>query len=422
LPIGSDNRPSTSLWSVLKHSIGKDLTKISFPVFFNEPTSMLQRMAEDMEFSECLDVAVREPDPHRRIAFVAAFAMSNYSSTIGRIAKPFNPMLGETFEYVRFDKEYRYISEQVSHHPPISACWAESPFWNYYGEVDAQNKFMGKSFEIRPTGVAHVDLHLPFEYGPDYPKSTNKIAAAEGKVDEHYSWKKVTTNVSGFILGSPTIDHYGEMTITNHRTDDQCVLTFKPRGWRGKDAFEISGYVRDAQGNVTYEIAGRWNKQLIAKAVGSGYGSLNPDTPIEPVSSPSSPPEYFLLWQNSEKPVAPFNLTPFAITMNDCPETLRPYICPTDCRLRPDQRAFEMGRYELANELKNEQEEKQRATRKAREEGVVGPHKPRWFTAETDGDTGERVWTPSRVDNDLEYWRERERVWKEGGGAWKDPL
>jgi hypothetical protein len=45
LPISSDNRPSTSLWSVLKHSIGKDLTKISFPVFFNEPTSMLQRMA-----------------------------------------------------------------------------------------------------------------------------------------------------------------------------------------------------------------------------------------------------------------------------------------------------------------------------------------------------------------------------------------
>jgi hypothetical protein len=44
LAIGNDQRPSTSLWSVLKHSIGKDLTKISFPVFFNEPTSMLQRM------------------------------------------------------------------------------------------------------------------------------------------------------------------------------------------------------------------------------------------------------------------------------------------------------------------------------------------------------------------------------------------
>lgn len=79
--------------------------------------------------------------------------MSNYSSTIGRIAKPFNPMLvssrsqcrwrqtlictiqSETFEYVSLDKDYRYMSEQVSHHPPISACWAESPHWLYYGEV-----------------------------------------------------------------------------------------------------------------------------------------------------------------------------------------------------------------------------------------------------------------------------------------------
>lgn len=55
LPIGKDNRPSTSLWSVLKHSIGKDLTKITFPVFFNEPTSMLQRMVGGcalMPFSE----------------------------------------------------------------------------------------------------------------------------------------------------------------------------------------------------------------------------------------------------------------------------------------------------------------------------------------------------------------------------------
>jgi oxysterol-binding protein 1 len=44
LVITSDNRPPTSLWSVLKNSIGKDLTRISFPVFFNEPTGMLQRM------------------------------------------------------------------------------------------------------------------------------------------------------------------------------------------------------------------------------------------------------------------------------------------------------------------------------------------------------------------------------------------
>jgi len=69
-------------------------------------------MAEDMEFSECcalvfftsivndtdvgvkqVDTAATQRDSLKRLAFVAAFAMSNYSSTIGRIAKPFNPML-----------------------------------------------------------------------------------------------------------------------------------------------------------------------------------------------------------------------------------------------------------------------------------------------------------------------------------------
>ena len=54
---------------------------------------MLQRMSEDMEYSELLDLAARQKGSTERILFVAAFAMSNYSSTVGRIAKPFNPLL-----------------------------------------------------------------------------------------------------------------------------------------------------------------------------------------------------------------------------------------------------------------------------------------------------------------------------------------
>lgn len=89
--------------------------------------------------------------------------------------------------------------------------------------------------------------------------------------------------------------------------------------------------------------------------------------------------------------------------------------------MRPDQRAFELGLYERANDLKNAQEEKQRATRRAREEGRLPPHRPRWFSAETDGDTGERVWTPSRIGSSLEYWIEREKIWRENGKiSWKD--
>lgn len=112
--------------------IGKDMTKMTLPVSFNEPTSLLQRVAEDMEYTDLLDTAADRADSTERMVYVAAFAASEYASTIGRVAKPFNPLLGETYEYVRPDKDYRFFIEQVSHHPPIGAAWAESPRWDYY--------------------------------------------------------------------------------------------------------------------------------------------------------------------------------------------------------------------------------------------------------------------------------------------------
>ena len=238
-----------------------------------------------------------------------------------------------------------------------------------------QNKFMGKSFEIRPTGLAHVKLALPSEE------------------KEYYTCEKVTSNVSGFILGLLTIDYYGDMAVRNHRTGDRCVLTFKPRGWGGKDAFEITGQVVDARGNVAYDIADRWNEQLVARP-----RAVAADPP-SPTNGAAPEPEFVLLRRDSDKPPGmPFNLTPYAITLNDCPvETLWRYLVPTDCRLRPDQRAFEVGQYELANTLKVMQEEKQRAVWRAREEGWAAPHRPRWFVAGVDANTGERMWSPVKV-------------------------
>jgi hypothetical protein len=102
-------KPTLAVWSFLKSAIGKDLTKISLPVIFNEPLSMLQRIAEDVEYSELLSLAgnigsfqnvtsipalkaakslnidiSKIVDPEEislhRLMFVAAFAMSNYST------------------------------------------------------------------------------------------------------------------------------------------------------------------------------------------------------------------------------------------------------------------------------------------------------------------------------------------------------
>jgi len=107
----------------------------------------------------------------------------------------------------------------------------------------------------------------------------------------------------------------------------------------------------------------------------------------------------------------PFNLTPFAITLNNITPNLKRFLPPTDCRLRPDQHAFESGAFERANELKTSLEEHQRETRRMRDRGELPPHQPRWFTRKREPDTGEGYWEPSHLaDGKLEYWVERLRV------------
>lgn len=424
MPIGKDDRPSLSLWSVLKNNIGKDLTKISFPVSFNEPTSMLQRMAEDMTYASLLDTAVRQKESSLRMAFVAAFACSNYVTTLGRVAKPFNPMLGETYEYINLDDKckYRYQSEQVSHHPPVSACIAESlekdgvhvrPAWEYSGCVQAQSKFLGRSFEIRPTGIAHVKLRV------------------DG-VEEHYTFKKVTTSVSGFVTGNTTIDHYGDMNIKCHTTGDECTMTFKPRGWRSSAMHELKGAVTNSNGKETWEIAGRWSSQIVARrASGStGAATMDPDGNVDSLSTDPAAlagaeiPEMVLLWKYVPQPPGPFNLTPYAIKLNDTPEGLHDFLPPTDCRMRPDLRLFERGQYDEADVMKRNLEEFQRATRKKREQGDLPAHQPKFFTRKTDPLTQGDYWEPSRLGADKvkdqedvnipEYWVRRRH------GQWED--
>ncbi len=44
------------------------------------------------------------PGSTNRLMFIAAFAVSGYASTKGRTSKPFNPLLGETYELVHQEK------------------------------------------------------------------------------------------------------------------------------------------------------------------------------------------------------------------------------------------------------------------------------------------------------------------------------
>ena len=54
-----------------------------------------------------------------RLATCAVFGIAQLGRNKNRFKKPFNPILGETYEFVANNS--RFIAEQVSHHPPITA-------------------------------------------------------------------------------------------------------------------------------------------------------------------------------------------------------------------------------------------------------------------------------------------------------------
>lgn len=57
LPDPVEKEKGVSLWSMIKDSVGKDLSRVCLPVYFNEPISSLQKCCEDLEYSYLLDRA-----------------------------------------------------------------------------------------------------------------------------------------------------------------------------------------------------------------------------------------------------------------------------------------------------------------------------------------------------------------------------
>jgi hypothetical protein len=166
LPFLKDPSIKVGLWAIIKDNIGKDMTKIAVPVFFNDPTSLLQKALQSLEFSRILDHSESLQDQAKRLAYVTIFGSSMYTCVERSCAKPFNPLLGETYEFENDDMFY--FSEQVSHHPPISAnyCKSKKANWNLYNCQKSNSKFTGKTMEFYQqfrTYVEYPDLNEKYE-------------------------------------------------------------------------------------------------------------------------------------------------------------------------------------------------------------------------------------------------------------------
>ena len=49
---------SYSIWSILKSAVGKDMTRITMPIWLNEPISMLQKISEVTKNAQIMDMAL----------------------------------------------------------------------------------------------------------------------------------------------------------------------------------------------------------------------------------------------------------------------------------------------------------------------------------------------------------------------------
>uniref|UniRef100_A0A669EME1 Oxysterol-binding protein n=1 Tax=Oreochromis niloticus TaxID=8128 RepID=A0A669EME1_ORENI len=397
-----DNKGKFTDLYIMKNCIGKELSKIPMPVNFNEPISMLQRLSEDLEYHELLDKAAKCQNSLEQMCYVAAFAVSAYSTTVYRTGKPFNPLLGETYELDRKrESGYRSLCEQVSHHPPAAAHHAISDRgWTLRQEITVASKFRGKYLSIMPLGT----IHAVFE------KSNN-----------HYTWKKVTTTVHNIIVGKLWIDQSGEIDVVNHTTGDRCHLKFAPYSYFSRDvARKVTGVVMDKDGKAHYVLSGTWDEKMeFSKVMQSSRGGENgTEGKQKTVYQTLKARE---LWRRNPLPDGAetmYYFTALALTLNE----LEDGVAPTDSRRRPDQRLMEEGRWDEANAEKQRLEEKQRSARREREREAASQ---RTSTVDEDSLTDPSLKSAPH-DNYLALWFERcedpitgEEIHIYKGGYWE---
>uniref|UniRef100_A0A8C3L1W2 Oxysterol-binding protein n=1 Tax=Chrysolophus pictus TaxID=9089 RepID=A0A8C3L1W2_CHRPC len=396
LPSPMFSRNDFSIWSILRKCIGMELSKITMPVIFNEPLSFLQRLTEYMEHTYLIHKASSLSSTTERMQCVAAFAVSAVASQWERTGKPFNPLLGETYELIRDDLGFRLLSEQVSHHPPISAFYAEglNNDFVFHGSIYPKLRFWGKSVEAEPKGTMTLEL---LEH------------------NEAYTWTNPTCCVHNIIVGKLWIEQYGNVEITNHKTGEKCVLNFKPCGLFGKELHKVEGYIQDKSKKKLCALYGKWTECLysVDPATFEAYKKNDKKNAEEKKSSkqvsnteepdemplPDSESVYvipgsILLWKITPRPpnsAQMYNFTTFAMALNELDKEMESVIPKTDCRLRPDIRAMENGEIDLASEEKKRLEEKQRTARKNRSKSEED-WKTRWFHQGPNPHTGTQDW------------------------------
>lgn len=369
--------------------------KVSLPINYNEPLSMLQKQCEKFFYCNLLHKAGTTSDPYLKLAYICAFVIADVSTNLNRILKPFNPILGETFEFFDNSLKYRYFSEQVSHNPPISAFICESDNFVFFGDSRSKNKF---SFF-----KGSVELNF-----------LNKYNLILKNFNDHFVFNKPDVYMKGLVFGTPHYDFKGLISVSElNKKEASAVIEFFEEGKKAKTPGYFEGKILDSKGEIVFLLKGKCDENLfITKKDGSEK------TLIWEISEGEE------FWRNSDY-INNYLISTYACNLNYLPEKdqknlihtgdkdlfvesdeadkagLTALLPKTDSRFRKDQRLVENRKMDLAAKEKERLEELQRKRHKFFEEKKI-KYTPNYFNEVYDEKSAEFIY----IFNG-QYWEDR---------------
>ena len=357
--------------NMIKEMITTFTKQIPAPIYFNEPLSMCQKQCEKFFYLDMLTKASKQVnDKPLQMCYISAFIIGEIFTNIGRFLKPFNPILGETYEYFENYHKFRYYAEQVKHKPQITAFVGETTDFIYYGDTLSDS-----SFKLLK------GIELSFK---------NKINIIMKNSGNHYVFNRPIVYVKG-LMKPPMYNDYSGITIIEDVNDKniKCEISFCEQSWSSNviGNFEGKVYLNDCESDIKYLIGGNWQEEIyITDPEGNNKQvllSLNKNSTY--------------LKNSMEKYTLPF----YSCNFNYLNDALENSLPKNDSRFRLDIKYLEKGEsfIDKAQMYKNIYEEKQR--KELKDEG----HQILFFTEKYNEETENNYYEPNG-----EYWE-----WKKNG-------
>ena len=141
---------------------------------------------------------------------IAANSATAYNQVIGRNSKPFDALLGETFELVTPD--FKLLVEMVSQCPPIAAVHIKMDQAEVSLISDTDMQFQGKQITVKERRPGLMTLIKP--------------DGSRVRIRSH----NPPLVVGNLIMGERFTEPQGPCKFENLETGEVCTLEFKPRG------------------------------------------------------------------------------------------------------------------------------------------------------------------------------------------------